>query len=164
MNFYRDNYNKSKKNDDLELWILARRNLNLNNDSLLNIYVNNLITDSINSTRVLTFLAKQSPLRSSVPDNILRRNLKFNEVWYAIPLQERIALNNRIISKSMQKAILERDESYGLSVANFARAVYSDNKTAANGIFNFQAMKYYQGVVNLDKYIRYATFFHDSVI
>ncbi len=164
LNFLGDNYNKSKNSDDLELWILARRILNLNNDSLLNIFAKNLPQDSINSIRILTFIAKQSPIRSSMADNILRSNIKFKEVWYAIPLQERIYLNNKTISKSMQKAILEKNESYGLSVANFARAVYSDNKTAGNSVFNFQAMKYYQGVVDLDKYIRYATFFHDSVI
>ncbi len=164
LNFFGDNYKKSKNNDDLELWIQARGNLNLNNDSLLNIYSKNLISDSINSLRVLSFIAKQSPIRGSISDNILRRNSRFNVVWYAIPLQERIYLNHKIISKSMQKAISEKNESYGLNVANFARAVYSDNKNAANNVFNFQAMKYYEGVVDMDKYIMYATFFHDSVI
>ena len=164
LNIFADNYNKFKNSNDLELWILARKNLNLNNDSLLNIYTKNLPKDSINSARVLTFIAKQAPVKSSISYNMLRSNSKFNEVWYGIPLKERIYLNNKIVSKSMQKAILEKDERYGLSVASFAKAVYDNDKTSGNVNFNFQAMKYYQGVVDIDKYISYATLYYDSVI
>ena len=164
LNFFRDNYNKSKNIDDLEYWISARGNLNLNNDSLLNIYAKNLLQDSIKSARVLTFIAKQAPIKASIADNILRNNSKFNEIWYSIPLNERIYLNNKIISKSMQKAIIEKDEKYGLSVAEFGRAIYSDKKASGNINFNFQAMRYYQGVIDIAKYMKYASFYYDSVI
>ena len=164
LNIFRDNYNKFKNSDNLELWMSARKSLNLNNDSLLNIYAKNLLKDSMSSSRVLTFIAKQAPLKSSLADNIFRSSTKFSEVWYAIPSEERISLNNKIISKSLQKAILEKNETYGLIVANFARAVYDNNKTSGNINFNFQAMTYYQGVVDMNKYFKYATFYYDSVI
>ena len=164
LNIFRDNYNEFKNNNDLEVWISARKSLNLNNDSLLNIYVKNLLKDSLNSFRVLTFIAKQAPTKSSMADNILRGNPNFSEVWYAIPSEERIILNKKIISKSLQKAIFEKNETYGLMVANFARAIYDNNKTSGNINFNFQAMTYYQGVVDMNKYFKYATFYYDSVI
>jgi len=164
LNIFRDNYNEFKNSDNLELWMSARKSLNLNNDSLLNIYAKNLLKDSLNSFRVLTFIAKQAPTKSSMADNILRGNPNFSEVWYAIPSEERIILNKKIISKSLQKAILEKNETYGLMVANFARAIYDNNKTSGNINFNFQAMTYYQGVVDMNKYFKYATFYYDSVI
>ena len=58
LSIYENIYNKSKSNDDLELWIIARSNLNLQNDSLLNLYAKKLTPDSINSKRVLVFIAK----------------------------------------------------------------------------------------------------------
>ena len=143
---------------------MARNNLNLNNDSLLNIYAKSLSADSINSTRVLTFIAKQSPLKGSTAYNILRSSSQFNNVWDAIPIKERRIINNKIISKSMQKAILEKNEDYALSVANFARSVYGKNNTASNLAFGSEAMKFYQGTFNMEKYMMYATLYYDSAL
>ncbi len=164
LNIFEEIYNKSKNNNDLEAWIWARKNLNLNNDSLLNIYASNLTKDSINSVRVLTFIAKQAPVRGSIADVVLRKNVQFNTVWYGIPLKERINLNDKTISKSMRKAIFEKNEVYGLSTANFARAVHDNNISSGNFAFNFQTMKYYQGTVVMDRYIKYATLFYDSTL
>lgn len=164
LNIFGDLYNKSQNNNDLEEWIWARNNLNLNNDSLLNIYAKSLSADSINSTRVLTFIAKQSPLKGSTAYNILRSSSQFNNVWDAIPIKERRIINNKIISKSMQKAILEKNEDYALSVANFARSVYGKNNTASNLAFGSEAMKFYQGTFNMEKYMMYATLYYDSAL
>ena len=163
LNIFGDIYNKYNNINDLERWILARKELNLNNDSLLNTYAKNLIKDSISSARVLTFIAKQAPLMGSMADTILRRSNQFNAVWYAIPLKERISINNHIIWKSMQKAILEKNEIYGLSIANFAREIHED-KIAGNKYFNYQSMKYFEAVINLRRYMEFATIYYDSNI
>ena len=163
LDFFEEVYNKSKSNNDLEQWIFARKNLNLNSDSLLNMYAKNLLVDSAESPRVLTFIALQAPQLGSKADLTLRQSSQFNAVWYTIPLKERIYLNSKIISKSMQKAIAANDKKYGFKIASFAAAVH-DDKVAAMKSFNFQLMKYYEGVTDLNNYMLFATQYFDSVL
>ena len=160
LNIFSEDYKKFKSNDHLERWIWARTSLNLNNDSLLNIYADNLPKDSLNSVRVLDFIARQAPQYASKADAVLRKSSDFNKVWFAIPVSERISLNRRIISRSMQAAIQYKNEGYAYYVANFARGTY-DDKNEGIATYNYQFMKYYEGVVDIDKYMDFAKVYLD---
>jgi hypothetical protein len=163
LNIYEDIYTKFKSNDQLEAWIWARKNLNLRNDSLLNIYVNNLPNDSLKSERVLTFIAQQAPTLGSAPDTILRRYEQFRKVWFTIPERERVSINRAVIANSMQRAILDKNEGYAYYIANFTRGTYDNNR---DGIINYnrQWMKYYEGIKDIDRYMEFALVNFDSTL
>lgn len=152
-----DIYLKSKSNSDLEQWIFARDKLNVTIDSLLNIYANNLNKDSLNSPRVIDFIANCAPRKGTVPDSILRSSTKFNSVWYAIPLKQRINLNNRIVVKSMMKAIEDKNETYALSIASFRAATYNNDPKEGKNQFFYQALSYYKAVKDVDRFIMYSS-------
>lgn len=156
-------YQKFGTNDKLEEWIWARTALNLKSDSLLHIYARNLSKDTRNSTMAFTFIAKQAPLVASLPDQILRSHSQFDSLWYTLPSADRVKINHRIISKSMQKAIDEKDQEYALKVANFAWAIYGKDRVGAANNYYFQWVKFFEGTKNMPQYMIFAAYYYDSI-
>ncbi len=164
LNVFAQEYEKFGTNNKLEEWIWARTALNLKSDSLLNVYAQNLSDDSKSSKSILTFLANQAPLLASLPDQVLRNSKQFDSVWYAIPLSNRIKINRRIISKSMQKAILGKDQAYAAKVANFAWSIYGDDKVGATNSYYFQWVRFFEGTKNISGYMPVASYYYDSIV
>ncbi|WP_298733090.1 thioredoxin family protein [uncultured Chitinophaga sp.] len=81
--------------------IKTRNALNYAIDSLLDQYVTQLPPDSLAKLPVLQRIIQLSPVLMSRADAILRNNPDlFRQAWYSLPLDERIEINRRIISKT----------------------------------------------------------------
>jgi thioredoxin-related protein len=152
----------NKSPDMLEAILLKRKSLSLSTDSLLEEYVKILPADSLIAERTLNFIAQMSPLLGSKADYELRKNKElFSKIWYDIPVNSRIAINNSIIYRSLQKAIKENNEPYAHRVAFFAKSTYS-NEFHATRAFENQMLNFYKATNNLLIYFKNAVSYYDK--
>lgn len=139
----------------LALLLTKRNSLGLPTDALLEEYIASLPPDSLASAGTLVFIAQMAPLLDSKPDKALRSNRElFNKAWYSIPLHKRIAYNNRIIYKSMQQAITQKNESFAFRTASFARATYNSNYEAGAKAFDKNMLRYYEEINDSTQYFK----------
>jgi hypothetical protein len=138
-----------------------RKSLSLPTDDLLNQYVKQLPADSLATVTTLQRIARMSPVLGSGADTVLRKNRElFNEVWAGLPLNERIALNKKIIFKSRQQAIAEKQLTKAVRVAAFARSTYSEKK-AGEKAYHYNLMEYFQGLHDTAAFLGAAVNYYD---
>lgn len=123
----------------------ARNRLGFPIDSLLDVYVMRLPVDSLKKPPVLQRIAQMSPILQSKADITLKRDINlFQEAWYKLPPEERVEINRRIINKTLNKAIRERNEELAMHLANFAEGTCSDRQEGLKAR-NYNLMEYYWG-------------------
>lgn len=128
-----------------EQLLLLRKSLYLDTDSLLDEYVSIIPSDSLQSPTTLKFIAQLAPIIGSKSDLALRKNYAlFNQAWYALSLPVRVSVNNRIIYKSMRKAIREKDINQAFKVAAFARNTHTENLQAGTRAYDYNLLQYYR--------------------
>lgn len=149
--------------DMLQAILLKRKSLSLETDSLLEVYISNLPPDSLKSVTTLTFIAKMAPLIGSNADNQLRKDYPlFNKAWYALPLAERIVINNRIIGKSMNKAVNEKNKAFAYRVASFNKSTYNNNIQAGEKAFDKTILDFLYETKDTINYLTRAVNFYDK--
>ena len=146
----------------MELLLLKRKSLNLETESLLDEYVALLSEDSLKSESTLIFIAQMAPTIGTKADNQLRKNFPvFNKAWYSMPMPQRININNRIIHKSMKKAIEEKNESFAYRVATFARNTNDNNTQAGIKVYDMNMLNYYRETNDTINYLVRAIHYYD---
>lgn len=147
----------------MELLLLKRKSLNLETESLLDEYVTLLPEDSLKSERTLLFIVQMAPVLGTKADTELRKNnIVFNKAWYRMPLEQRINSNNRIIYKSMKKAIEEKNESFANRVATFARNTNDNNTQAGMKAYEMNMLNYYRETNDTINYLVRAIYYYDN--
>lgn len=155
----------NKSTGILELLLLKRKSLNLETESLLDEYVTLLSEDSLKSESTLRFIAQMAPAIGTKADNQLRKNIPvFNKAWYSMPLAQRININNRIIHKSMKKAIEEKNESFAHRVATFARNTNDNNTQAGIKVYDMNMLNYYRETNDTINYLVRAILYYDKYL
>ena len=152
----------NKSTGIIELLLLKRKSLNLETESLLDEYVTLLPEDSLKSETTLLFIAQMAPVIGTKADNLLRKNFNvFNKAWYRMPMEQRVNINNRIIYKSMKKAIEEKNESLAYRVATFARNTNDKNPQAGIKAFDMNMLNYYRETNDTINYLVRAIYYYD---
>ena len=152
-----------KSIDMLQAILLKRKSLSLETDSLLDVYVSILPTDSLTAVTTLSFIAKMAPVIGSYADNQLRKDYAlFNKAWYALPLVERVIINNRIIAKSMNKAVSEKNQAFAYRVASFNKATYTTSVQAAENAFDKNILDYLYETKDTFNYLVRAVNYYDK--
>jgi Protein of unknown function, DUF255 len=147
----------------LQAILLKRKSLSLETDSLLDVYVSILPADSLTSVATLSFIAKMAPLIGSNADNQLRKDYPlFNKAWYALPLAERVVINNRIIAKSMNKAVSEKNQAFAYRVASFNKSTYTNNMLAGENAFDKNILDYLYETKDTFNYLVRAVNYYDK--
>jgi len=155
----------NKSTGIIELLLLKRKSLNLETESLLDEYVTLLPEDSLKSETTLLFIAQMAPVIGTKADNLLRKNFNvFNKAWYSMPMEQRVNINNRIIYKSMKKAIEEKNESLAYRVATFARNTNDKNPQAGIKAFDMNMLNYYRETNDTINYLARAIYYYDGII
>jgi thioredoxin-related protein len=164
LNQLQKDYASNRNTDLLEMVLEKRKSLGLDTDSLLEEYALMLKPDSTRSIRVIGFIAQMAPVIGTNADNILRRDQGyFNRAWFGLSMQVRLAINNRIIRKSIQKAIREKNEQYAYRVAAFARSTHTNqNSPAATKGLEMNMLSYYKGVNDTVNYLIRAVYYYDN--
>ena len=146
----------------MEAYILKRKELGMSTDSLLDEYASGLSPDSLKSARTLQFIASMAPLLGSTADELFRHDqLRFNNAWYGLPMQQRVAINTTIITKSRKKAVEDKNEAYALQIATFAQSTYVSNAGTALRAFENTMMEYYRETGDTGKYFPVAMSYYD---
>lgn len=149
--------------DMLQALLLKRKSLTLDTDSLLDVYISTLPPDSLQSVTALTFIAKMAPMIGSNADNQLRKDYTlFNKAWYAIPLAERININGRIIYKSINKAVSEKNEVFAYRVATFSKSTYTNNAQAGEKSFDKIMLDFFYETKDTFNYLVKAVNYYDK--
>jgi len=156
--------NQDKNNIFLtEQLLLLRKSLYLDTDSLLDEYVSILPPDSLQSTATLSFIAQQAPVLGSKADVMLRKNYPlFVKAWNTLTLPVRIGINNRIVYKSMRKAVRSKNLEYAFRVASFARNVHNDNTQAGMRAYDANILSYYRQISDTVNYLVRVVNYYDN--
>ncbi len=156
-------YASNKNTDLLEMVLSKKRSLNLDTDPLLEEYVTMLSPDSAKSIRVLGFIAQLAPVIGSKADVLMRKDMTlFRTAWFRMSNNVRVVTNNKMIIKSRQKAIREKDEQYATRVASFASASHTDQySAAATKAYEQNMLAYYKGVNDTLNYLIRSFYYYD---
>ncbi|HEX7904346.1 MAG TPA: DUF255 domain-containing protein [Chitinophagaceae bacterium] len=147
----------------IEQLLILRRSLNLSTDSLLDEYVSLLPADSLQSVHTLLFIAQMDPVLDSPADKILRKNQPvFNKAWYTLSQPSRVGINNRILYKSIQKAIHEKNIGFAYRVAAFAKSTYTPLSPSGNKSYNYYVLIFYEGTHDTINYLQRAITYYDT--
>jgi hypothetical protein len=147
----------------MEFLLQKRKSLNLDTDSLLDEYTSMLPKDSIGSPTTVKFVASFAPVIGSPANEFLRKDYaKFNQVWFTMDAPTRVSINNRIIYKTMQKAIRMKSEQYAYRGAEFAKATHNANSRAGMQTFENNMLMYYMGVNDTLNYIIRSLYYYDN--
>ncbi len=148
----------------VESLLAKRKILNLATDSLLDGYISNLPSDSLQSLRTLVFIAQLAPMIGSKADMAMHRDPQlFNRAWYSMSLPVRIGINNAIINKGMKKAINERNESFAVQTASFAQITNGSNYAAATKAYDKNLLYFYEKT-DTSKYFMKAIAYYDRYL
>lgn len=155
--------NGNRNLDFLELYITARKNLQLETDKLLDEYVTLIPADSLSSKRMFVFIILMTPLYESVAYQKIEdfylavEKRKYN---YQYPFKPTV--RSSIANKSMRKAIAEKNEPYALRIADFAGKLYPTDLGKAKKTYESFILDYYKGVNDNTKYLQLAASYYDS--
>jgi hypothetical protein len=145
----------------LEALLLKKRSLNLPTEALLDEYATSIPTDSLRSERVLQFIAEMAPMVNSLADKALRQDrMLFSQAWYKLSLQSRSNINSRIIYKSMQQAIKDKNEPFAKQTASFAQSIYT-NPVSGGKAFDRNMLHFYDETGDTTKYFRKAIAYYE---
>lgn len=154
--------NGRKEIDVIKRMIQTKSDLDQENDLLLIEYTNLVPADSAGAISTIQFIARQAPALNTKPDQMMRRSAKFDSAWFAMPMNERVSINNRIINKSIKAAALERDENKAKWVASFAGRTHQSSQ-AYTDAYDRNMMTYYLQTKNYGKYLPLAAAYYDRI-
>jgi hypothetical protein len=156
-------YKNGEKNIQLlENLMVARNKASLSTDSLLDEYAKALPPDSLKRKRVILLLTKLSPIVGSAADSILRKDAEtFSLYWFALPAEQRVAINNNIIRKSKAAAVKNRNMEAAMLAASFAKSTYFDPYSSER-IYDQTMIEYFREAKDTAKYIPMAVYYYDK--
>lgn len=133
--------------------------------SLLDDLVSKAPNDSAGSISFLQYIMRSAPLIGSAAQKYIEKNRDiYNMAWYRMDYPERVAINNRIVAKSEEKAIAEKDQSYAYRVASFVQTINnsSSNQENLQRLYQHSLLQYYKGVKDTGNYLRMAVTHYDQ--
>jgi tetratricopeptide (TPR) repeat protein len=158
-------YQSGSRNPQLLEQLLSfRMQMGKGYGDVLDDYARALPSDSLQSLNQLQKIARSAPELGSYADSILRANQdRFNEAWYRMTLQERVNINNRIISKTKASAIANKDRNKIMRVADFSFSITGDfyqKRRMPRMIY----MDYYKATGDTTNYITTATMLMETLV
>jgi hypothetical protein len=125
-------YDNSSKDFTLLYKLVRKKNeLELEHDQLTEEMLDLAPADSATSLTFIQFLAEQAPLfDSKVYRFMYKDNRNFNDAWFLMTSQKRVSINSRMITKSKNKAIKDKNRMYAERVATMAAGTYTDRLQA----------------------------------
>lgn len=160
-----EDYNKGNRSFELLYQLAAKKNeAGIVHDGLTEEMLNLAPKDSAASLTFLQFLAEQIPsIGSKVEQYMHKDNRNFNDAWYLMSQQKRVSINTRIIEKSKNIAIRNKDKFYAERVAQFAAAVNSD-RVQARKAHDKHMIDYYKAVNDTASYLSAAIKYYDQYL
>ena len=158
-------YTNGKRDFELLYKLVAKKNeWDFEHDQLTEEMVTVAPNDSSASLTFLQFIAVQAPVIDSKAFQYMRKdNRNFNDAWFLMNLQKRIAANNKIIFKSKSKAIKEKNSSYAEKVANFSAGIQTD-RTQSRKSHDRNMIDFYKGISDTSSFLLASVKYYDQYL
>lgn len=149
----------------MEEYIVKRRQAGMPVDELLEKYTGGLPLDSLTNFRTVKFIYLHGPsidskvykaIQAITPRQII------DSMYKTGPYQEAVAMNNAIISATMQKAIEKKDRNLMYQLSNFVQGTYNPNYWQGMIAGQRNMVRYFYEIKDTTNYIREATQFLDN--
>ena len=157
-------YNEGNKNlSFLKSYIIKRKEISQPVDSLLDEYVSLLPEDSLSSFNTISFVLQQAPLVDSKAfDFITSHEQTMAKVYRSMNFRQASSINNEIISRSLQKAINEKNQFLAIDVSKFTQRTWGYDRVRGQKAANFNLLEYYKGIKDTAAYIDGAVKYYDN--
>ena len=151
---YTKKYKSGKFDSEfLKEYINELSKYNFNTDDLLEDYVKNLTINELFTPEEIKFLLQSTPIIDSKVYRLMHFDRAlFDSVFMALPENERMNLNSRMIEKSRKKAVRENDASYMNQVANFIQGTYRDFQKGRKSR-DLSMLRFYKEIKDSTRYI-----------
>ena len=150
----------------LEEYIIKRRQAGMPVDELLEKYTGGLPLDSLSNFRIIKFIYTHGPsidskvykaIQAITPRQII------DSMYRTGPYQEAVAMNNAIISTTMQKAIAKKDRNLAFQLSHFVQGTYNPDYWQGMVASQRNTVRYYYEIKDTTQYIREAGQFLDNI-
>jgi len=162
--FYKEAYYKEVKNFSAVYNLLNKiKSIGFEPEGfLIDELVQKAPLDSATSLSFLANVMRFAPLVGSIAFRFVEKNRdNYNMAWYRMDSRERISINQRLVWKSTQKAIAEKNPSYAYQVAAYNQATYSDKQEEGAKANMKTMLDYYKGINDTVNYMRQVFNFYD---
>lgn len=120
--------------------------------------------DSAKSISFIQYLMRTAPLIGSETEKYINKDRDiYNMAWYRMDQPERVRLNNRIIGKSMDRAIRDKDQQLAYRTASYAQMTHQQNYEEGQKAHSRNILRYFKEVKDTANYLRNCTNFYDRI-
>jgi hypothetical protein len=132
------------------------------NSELAERYVEFLTIAQLNDYQDVLFILKAGPLAFGKAYRMAFTNTKITDSIYRYePADERIAMNNRIISNTFNTAVAKKDYSMLNNVVTFIRNTHGKNYSEANNQATLKSLAFYKAVKDTINFYSTASYYYD---
>lgn len=133
------------------------------NSELADRYVSSLTVGQLDNYKEVLFILQTGPLAYGKAYKLAYTNLKITDSIYKNePPQERIDINNRIISNTFNAAVAKKDYNMLNNLNNFIRAIHSANYNVGSEQAMVKSLAFYKAVNDTAKYFSTASYHYDQ--
>lgn len=164
LSYYQAEFQKGNRAPDfLKHYMLKRRELDQRVEpALLDAYVQQLPVKAFKRGGEVLFVLENGPVVSSVAYQLTHSGNKLTDSLYrALPLAQRMAINNRIISNTMAEATTTKNARLASEGANFARNSWTTNYARGARAYETNMLSFYQNIKDTTSYLRHAVTFYE---
>lgn len=164
LSYYQSEFQKGNRAADfLKQYLLKCRELNQRIEpALLDAYVQQLPVKAFRQGSEVLFVLENGPVVSSLAYQLTHAGNKLTDSLYrALPLAQRMAINNRIISNTMAEATATKNPRLAAEGANFARTSWTTNYARGSRAYETNMLSFYQSVRDTASYLRQAASFYE---
>jgi len=162
---FESRYNKGVRNATfLKDYIQMREDLEIyDNAGLIDEYVDNLTIKSLNDYNQILFILKAGPYAYGKTYNLIYTNKKtVDSIYKKEPYDLRVAINNRIINNTIDKAIKDKNLALAQQAARFASTTYSHDYRRSSITMTGWLLRYYYAVKDTASYLHTAIYYYDG--
>ena len=154
------NYN----NSFLKSYIIKRQQAGLtDNAGQIEKYVNGLNISDLNNYAEIKFILKAGPLADGMAYRFAYTNKNIiDSIYKTEPLSERTAMNNNIISNTLNSAIANKNLNRAYAAANFTRGTWNTDPVKGQKNFSLKILQYYKAVHDTTNYLKQAGNYYDQ--
>lgn len=164
LSYYQAEFQKGNRSADfLRQYLLKRRELEQRSEpALLDAYVQQLPVKAFRQGSEVLFVLENGPVVSSLAYQLTHGGNKLTDSLYKVlPLPQRMAINNRIISNTMAEAAATKNARLAMEGASFARTSWTSNYVRGTRAYETNMLVFYQNIKDTTSYLRQAVVFYE---
>ncbi len=164
LSYYQAEYQKGNRAVDfLSHYLRKRRELGqLIGPELLEAYVGQLPVKAFKNGAEVQFVLENGPVVGSQAYQLTHSgNGVTDSLYKVLPLAQRVAINNLIISNTMAQAIATKNQSLAMQGASFARTTWTANYQRGARAYDSNMLTFYQSTQDTTSYLRQAALFYE---